>query len=286
MVIIITAGYTPTRPSDYGELYSLAKIGAAALEKVHDTEYLIGTIPDLLYTSAGSHFFHSIPLIYLFIYTLDKKVDSLTWRFVSFYSCLFEEQSIQTCSCYNKNKGGPCFHVIQLWYRRDRIETSISEISYAHFNELYLELVLRKRPFVLVVCQLASPVECLTTACIRHLTFLHDNVSLSCSLLPINVLNNDSHWFHLNYFPKSCAKKLWTRDNSQKKKKAQVPLANKEDERQIQITLNQFQFKKEKTVIEESTATTIINELENQRPSRSDRLISDCRFWNGWIQEL
>merc|ERR1711911_438533 len=31
-----------------------AKIGSSALEKFHDTEYLIGTIPDLLYTSSGS----------------------------------------------------------------------------------------------------------------------------------------------------------------------------------------------------------------------------------------
>jgi len=51
---LIPWGYTSNRPDDYSELYSLAKIGSSALEKFHDTEYLIGTIPDLLYTSSGS----------------------------------------------------------------------------------------------------------------------------------------------------------------------------------------------------------------------------------------
>lgn len=31
----------------------MAKIGANALEKVHKTDYLIGSIPDLLYAASG-----------------------------------------------------------------------------------------------------------------------------------------------------------------------------------------------------------------------------------------
>ena len=50
---LIPWGYTTDRPQDYSDLYSLAKIGGKALEKVHNTSYLIGTIPDLLYIASG-----------------------------------------------------------------------------------------------------------------------------------------------------------------------------------------------------------------------------------------
>ena len=59
--VVLPAGYTNSRPADYSELFSLAKIGANALEKVHNTEYLIGTIPDLLYTSSGPPLFPYSP---------------------------------------------------------------------------------------------------------------------------------------------------------------------------------------------------------------------------------
>ena len=46
-------GYTEKRPEDFSELFSLAKIGARSLQRVHNTTYLIGTIPDLLYVASG-----------------------------------------------------------------------------------------------------------------------------------------------------------------------------------------------------------------------------------------
>ena len=46
-------GYTETKPDDFKKLFSLAKIGASALRRIHNTTYLIGTVPDLLYVASG-----------------------------------------------------------------------------------------------------------------------------------------------------------------------------------------------------------------------------------------
>ena len=50
---LIPWGYTEEKPSDYQELYSLAKIGVNALQSVSGTSYIIGSIPDLLYIASG-----------------------------------------------------------------------------------------------------------------------------------------------------------------------------------------------------------------------------------------
>lgn len=46
-------GYKQEKPEDYSDLYSLAKIGSRALETVNRVEYMIGSIPDLLYVASG-----------------------------------------------------------------------------------------------------------------------------------------------------------------------------------------------------------------------------------------
>lgn len=47
-------GFSEERPKDFGRLFSLAKIGAAAVQRVHNTTFLIGSVPDLLYRSSGN----------------------------------------------------------------------------------------------------------------------------------------------------------------------------------------------------------------------------------------
>jgi len=47
-------GFSESRPEDFSELYSLAKIGARAIQKVHNTTYLIGSVPDLLALASGT----------------------------------------------------------------------------------------------------------------------------------------------------------------------------------------------------------------------------------------
>ena len=47
-------GFSEERPKDFSRLFSLAKIGATALQRVHNTSFLIGSVPDLLYRSSGS----------------------------------------------------------------------------------------------------------------------------------------------------------------------------------------------------------------------------------------
>lgn len=47
-------GHKQEKPEDFSELYSLAKTGSNALEKVNGVNYLIGSIPDLLYVASGS----------------------------------------------------------------------------------------------------------------------------------------------------------------------------------------------------------------------------------------
>ena len=46
-------GFAQEKPTDFSDLYSLAKIGARAMERAHNTSYLIGSVPDLLYLSSG-----------------------------------------------------------------------------------------------------------------------------------------------------------------------------------------------------------------------------------------
>lgn len=48
-------GYTSTKPDDFSELVSLAKVAARAQHQVNNSTYLIGTIPDLLYTTSGKN---------------------------------------------------------------------------------------------------------------------------------------------------------------------------------------------------------------------------------------
>lgn len=47
-------GFSEARPEDFSELYSLAKIGAKAIQRVHNTSYLIGSVPDLLTLASGT----------------------------------------------------------------------------------------------------------------------------------------------------------------------------------------------------------------------------------------
>lgn len=47
-------GFVETRPEDFSELYSLAKVGARAVQRVHNTSYLIGSVPDLLALASGT----------------------------------------------------------------------------------------------------------------------------------------------------------------------------------------------------------------------------------------
>uniref|UniRef100_A0A0P5P3C1 Carboxypeptidase B n=1 Tax=Daphnia magna TaxID=35525 RepID=A0A0P5P3C1_9CRUS len=47
-------GFAEARPEDFSELYSLAKIGARALQRTHNTSYLIGSVPDLLALASGT----------------------------------------------------------------------------------------------------------------------------------------------------------------------------------------------------------------------------------------
>lgn len=46
-------GYKQEKPEDFSDLYSLAKTGANALSSVNGVDYLIGTIPELLYVASG-----------------------------------------------------------------------------------------------------------------------------------------------------------------------------------------------------------------------------------------
>lgn len=50
----VAIGHKQEKPEDYSDLYSLAKIGSNALEKVNGVNYLIGSIPDLLYVASGT----------------------------------------------------------------------------------------------------------------------------------------------------------------------------------------------------------------------------------------
>lgn len=55
--VVICAGHKQEKPEDFSELYSLAKTGSNALEKVNGVNYLIGSIPDLLYVASGTFLF-------------------------------------------------------------------------------------------------------------------------------------------------------------------------------------------------------------------------------------
>jgi len=45
--------YTRQRPSDYNELYNLARAGAQGIRQTYGTSYRVGTAPELLYEAAG-----------------------------------------------------------------------------------------------------------------------------------------------------------------------------------------------------------------------------------------
>jgi len=47
-------GFSEQKPKDFGRLFSLAKIGASGIQAVHNTTFLIGSVPDLLYRSSGN----------------------------------------------------------------------------------------------------------------------------------------------------------------------------------------------------------------------------------------
>ncbi|KAI9553939.1 hypothetical protein GHT06_019210 [Daphnia sinensis] len=51
---LIPWGHKQEKPEDFSDLYSLAKTGSNALESVNGVNYLIGSIPDLLYVASGS----------------------------------------------------------------------------------------------------------------------------------------------------------------------------------------------------------------------------------------
>ena len=53
-MFLICLGFKQEKPEDFSDLYSLAKIGSNALETVNGVNYLIGSIPDLLYIASGT----------------------------------------------------------------------------------------------------------------------------------------------------------------------------------------------------------------------------------------
>jgi len=52
---LVPWGYKSEKPADYYDLYVLAEQAVEALEKVRNTDYLLGTAEELVYVSSGKN---------------------------------------------------------------------------------------------------------------------------------------------------------------------------------------------------------------------------------------